>query len=380
LPTIPSDPHGRPAVQVNCCYAGQVADGERTIAPSRGFGTSAGRPRRAETVHRRPGRERPHRPARLALLLEIPRAPQADRRFLTEQDLYVYTVNAFPYGPFKGDEVKERVYEPDWSSEDRTANTMNVADVLADISPEGVEPTIQSAPLAFRPRVTGPDYVEQFTHNLLRVVAHLIGIEATTGRRVKMALEPEPYCFLETTEETVRYFHEHVYSLSGVRTLAELTGLPLSEVYGLSRRHLGIVFDICHQTVEFEDMPTSLAMLEAGCIPIFKLQEAAALWIPEVTPETVAELSRYTDTICQTTELRNGEITRFLNLEDAIEAWKHDPGPREWRVHFHVPMFLEDLGPFKTTRFAISDALERKPDDDYHRLSGEAQGHSVESL
>ena len=34
------------------------------------------------------------------------------------------------------------------------------------------------------------------------------------------------------------------------------------------------------------------------------------------------------------------------------------PGPREWRIHFHVPVFLDDLGPFRTTRPAIADALE----------------------
>ena len=35
-----------------------------------------------------------------------------------------------------------------------------------------------------------------------------------------------------------------------------------------------------------------------------------------------------------------------------------DPGPREWRTHFHVPVFLDDLGEFGTTRFAIEDALK----------------------
>ena len=42
------------------------------------------------------------------------------KEFLTENDLYLYTVNAFPYGPFKGRIVKEQVYEPDWRSEERT--------------------------------------------------------------------------------------------------------------------------------------------------------------------------------------------------------------------------------------------------------------------
>ena len=81
--------------------------------------------------------------------------------------------------------------------------------------------------------------------------------------------------------------------------------------------------------------------------------------VPEVTQETVDALRAYADSVylTQTVERKDGKITRFLNLEDAFEAWEKDPGPREWRTHFHVPVFLEDLGDFKTTRFAIEDAL-----------------------
>ncbi|CAN5485964.1 hypothetical protein BH24ACT5_BH24ACT5_02960 [soil metagenome] len=120
-----------------------------------------------------------------------------------------------------------------------------------------------------------------------------------------------------------------------------------------------MVFDICHQAVEFEDMAASLALLAAAGIPVFKLQEAAALWMPVVDAEVVAELERYADTIylTQTTQRRDGQLTRFLNIEDAVEAWRADPRPCEWRTHFHVPVFLDDLGPFRTTRFAIEEAL-----------------------
>jgi hypothetical protein len=281
------------------------------------------------------------------------------RTFLTDRDMYVYTVNAFPYGPFKGELVKERVYEPDWTSEDRVQYTIDVADILAEITPASVQPTIQSAPLAFRPNVTGSEYVAVFTRNVLCVVAHLANLEADTGRRVKLALEPEPFCFLETTDETVAYFTDHLFSAAGATALGQIGGFAIAEAHGLLRRHLGVVFDICHQAVAFEDIPTSLGKLVAAGIPIFKLQEAAALWVPEVTQESVDELRRYVDTIylSQTTELRDGKLTRYLNLEDALAAWDADPGPREWRTHFHVPVFLEDLGPFKTTRFAIEQAL-----------------------
>ena len=282
------------------------------------------------------------------------------RRWLDEHDMYVYTVNAFPYGPFKGRVVMEQVYEPDWATEDRVRYTCQVADILAEVTPDTVNPSIQTAPLAFRPKVTTADDVDALTENLMRVVAHLIELERRTGRRVKLALEPEPYCFLETTEETVRYFQEHVWSGAGTDRLARLTGLPASEVVGLVRRHLGIVFDICHQSVEFEDIAASLRLLHDAGVPIFKLQAAAALWVPEVTPEAVAALETFTDTIylSQTTESRDGELTRFLNLSDAIAAWRADPtGRREWRTHFHVPVFLDDLGEFRTTRPGIEAAL-----------------------
>ena len=184
-------------------------------------------------------------------------------------------------------------------------------------------------------------------------------LETSTGRRVKLALEPEPFCFLETIAETVEYFNAHVYTAAAYRRVAALTGQPLSEVFGGVRRHLGVVFDICHQSVAFENITDDLNLLTEAGIPIFKLQEAAALMVPEVTPEIVTELRRYTGTIylSQTTERRDGVLTRFLNLEDAIAAWEADPGPREWRTHFHVPVFLADLGPFKTTRSGIDAAL-----------------------
>jgi sugar phosphate isomerase/epimerase len=293
-------------------------------------------------------------------LVDEPKKRDALKRFLADNDMYLYTVNAFPYGDFKGTVVKEQVYEPDWRSAERTQYTKNVAEVLADVAPADISPSIQSPPLGFKPRVTGPDVVASFTDHVLRVVAYLIELEARTGRTVTLALEPEPYCFLETTDEVVDYFGRHLYSGAAVETLARLARLPISEAIGALRKHLGVVFDICHQAVEFEDIAESLQKLTDAGIPIFKLQEAAAMHAPQVTAEIVDTLARYAKTIylTQTVEKRDGKLTRFLNLEDAIAAWKSDPGPREWRIHFHVPIFLDDLGALRTTRFAIEDALK----------------------
>jgi hypothetical protein len=281
------------------------------------------------------------------------------QRFLAEHDLYVYTVNAFPYGAFKNTVVKEQVYEPDWRTEERTQYTINVADILCDIAGADISPSIQTAPMGFKPNVTGPDVIASYTEHVLRVAAHLVQIEARTGRTVTLAIEPEPHCFLETTDETVAYFADHLYAGTAATRLAQLAAIPISEAHVALRRHIGIVFDIGHQAVGFEDIPVSLQKLVDAGIPIFKLQEVAAMHIPQVTQEAVDALAQFAKTVylTQTVEKKDGRLTKFLNLEDAFAAWKNDPGPREWRTHFHVPVFLEDLGVFRTTRFAVEQAL-----------------------
>ena len=279
--------------------------------------------------------------------------------FLAANDMYLYTVNAFPHGSFKGERVKEEVYEPDWRSDTRALYTMQVADILAEVAAPGVNPSIQSPPCGFKPRVTGADVVDAYTRQVLRVVAHLVKLEEKTGRTVTLALEPEPFCFMEVTSEAVDYFSHQLYAEKSAEALAKATGLSVAKAALALRKHLGLVYDICHQAVEFEDISASLASLVAAGIPIFKLQEAAALRVPEVTQDLVDALTPFADTVylTQTIEKRDGKLTRYLNLEDAFAAWKKDPGPREWRTHFHVPVFLDDLGLFKTTRFAIEEAL-----------------------
>jgi hypothetical protein len=283
------------------------------------------------------------------------------KSFLTDNDLYLYTVNAFPFGPFKNQIVKEQVYEPDWRGEERARYTMHVADILADVGAINVNPSIQSPPLGFKPRVTGPDVVEAYAANIRRLAVHLHRLRERTGRTVTLAVEPEPACFLETTDETVDFFTRVLRSEKSLTALGRDLGTNAEEARTILRRHIGTVYDICHQAVEYENISVSLQKLVDNDIPVFKLQEAAAMQVPNVTPAAVAELRKWADSVylTQTIEKKDGKLNRFLNLEDAIAAYEKDPGgEREWRIHFHVPVFLESLGEhFKTTRFAIAEAL-----------------------
>jgi len=281
------------------------------------------------------------------------------KQFFADNDLYLYTANAFVYGVFKKQIIKEDVYEPDWRTEDRVEYTMQVASLLAHLAPDGIEPSIQSAPLGFKPRVTGDDVVQAYTTNVIRVVAHLVKLHKETGKVVTLGLEPEPRCFLETTDETIDYFTKTLFSGETAKRLAKATGLNEADAATAMRKHMGVVFDIGHQAVGFEHIPTSLQKLVDNDVQIVKLQEAASMYMPGVTQKTVDALQAFAKTIylSQTCQKKDGKTTWFMNLEDAFEDWYKNPGPRDWRTHFHVPVFLNDLGAFGTTRYALEEAL-----------------------
>jgi len=281
------------------------------------------------------------------------------KAFLRANDMYLITANAFPYGPFKGERVKERVYEPDWRTDDRAQYTAMVADILAEMAPPGIEPTIQSPPLGFKPRVTESDVVDAYTRQVIGVVAHLVKLERRTGRTVKLALEPEPACFLELTTETLAYFADHLYAPRAADMLATSCGMSRSQTETALRKHLGVVYDICHQAVEFEDITQSLNALRRAGIPVMKLQAAAAVRIPEVSRDAIEVLRKFDDPVYlhQTVQMGGAPREDYLDLPVAFESWMEKPVRCEWRTHFHVPVFLDDLGAFKTTRPSIEEAL-----------------------
>jgi hypothetical protein len=282
------------------------------------------------------------------------------KKFFADNDLYLYTANAFVYGVFKKQIIKEDVYEPDWATPERREYTKKVANLLAELAPEGVNPSIQSAPLGFKPKVTGDDVVEAYTSNVIDVVAHLIKLEKDTGKTVTLGLEPEPRCYLETTDETIQYFKTHLFSPKTAERLAKSAGINAADAAAAMKKFTGVVFDIGHQSVGYEDIPVSLQKLVDNGVQIVKLQEAASMHIPSVTQKAVDALQTFAKTIylTQTCQKKDGKTTWFLNLEDAFEDFSQTPGPRQWRTHFHVPVFLDDLGGvFGTTRFALEQAL-----------------------
>lgn len=281
------------------------------------------------------------------------------RCFLSDGGFYVFTINAFPYGSFHGERVKERVYAPDWRTPERLRFTNQVADLLSELAPDGMAVSISTVPGAFKAEVEGQGDIARISEGYVRAAAHLHGIFQATGRTIVLAIEPEPACFLETTEEAVRFFHDHLFSGAGCRLFSHLTGSPAAEAERALRRHIGLCFDVCHSAVAFEETVPTLEAVRASGIAIAKLQLSAALRTAGDASHVERLLRRFDDGIYlhQTVQRRDGEITRHTDLPDAFMAARRGEAGGEWRVHCHVPVFLDQYEDLGSTQQNLREAL-----------------------
>ena len=280
-------------------------------------------------------------------------------QFLDTHGLYVFTINGFPYGSFHGQAVKEQVYLPDWLDEPRLTYTNGLAELLAKLPPPdstvpNLEGSISTVPGAFQSRIRGDEDEASIAARLLRHLAVLHGIHERTGRIISLALEPEPCCMLETVGDTIRFVQRHCFSEQAQSRFSALTGLTPADSEGFLQRHLGVCLDACHMAVEYEDPVAAVRSFQGAGIRISKIQLSAGLAVlfDRDPRERLTLLERFNDGVYlhQVVERRRGALIRHRDLPEAMKAASGDMRSVEWRIHCHVPLSRERLGPFMSTQ------------------------------
>ncbi|KND39833.1 metabolite traffic protein EboE [Streptomyces stelliscabiei] len=285
-----------------------------------------------EPVRRRLGRDRLGiglwlaRDAATALVTD-PSALRGLRAELDRRGLEVVTLNGFPYEGFGAEEVKYRVYRPDWADPERLDHTTSLARVLARLLPDDVtEGTISTLPLAWR--TAYDDTRAARAHAALRTLAErLDAVAELTGRSIRVGLEPEPGCTVETTADAIG---------------------PLT---ALGHDRIGVCVDTCHLATSFEDPHTALDALTRASVPVVKSQLSAALHaehphLPEVRQALAAfDEPRFLH------QTRTHPAAGLRGTDDLGEALTGDvlPDASPWRSHFHVPLHAAPAAPLTST-------------------------------
>lgn len=300
--------------------------------------------------------------------LILPENLSVFKKWLTETNCYVFTMNGFPYGGFHHQSVKDQVHYPDWTTIERLDYTRRLFDILAALLPASMEGGISTSPLSYKyweaVRTNEEEVLRSATLHIAAIAEKLYTIERNNGQLLHLDIEPEPDGLLENTREVIHWYKEWLVPL-GVTHLRQAFNLTAEQAEIAIKKHIRICYDVCHFAIVYEKPEKVFSMLEAEGIKIGKIQISAALkaalpkdpgqrdWVKNALGPFVE--STYLHQVVE--EDDQGKLTHYPDLPRALENLNKSSA-RQWRTHFHVPVFLASYGLLQSTQEDIVSVLE----------------------
>ncbi|AUG04556.1 AP endonuclease [Pseudomonas sp. 09C 129] len=270
--------------------------------------------------------------AQAAAELQQPQALMGFLRLLRHSGLRLTSLNGFPYGQFHQGAVKAEVYLPNWADPQRLEYSLQLARILAAALPQDCpKGVISSVPLGYAATwsLAHRQRAEQQLRQLTQALARL---RRETGKQILFCLEMEPDCVLEHTDQAIEFFRRW-------------------QATDPHHEHLALCFDVCHQAVVFEHCHDALERLRQAGVPVGKIQLSNALIcrLPEADPlrrqQVLTALGDFVEaTYLHQVKARDhqGRLLAWPDLPAALQAGELASCP-ELRIHFHVPLFSEQL-------------------------------------
>jgi len=285
------------------------------------------------------------------------------KQWLDTNNLYVFTMNGFPYGNFHNEIVKDLVHAPDWTTTKRVIYTKRLFNQLAYLLPEEQEGGISSSPISYKHWHNTENAKEKVlktgAKNLATIVLHLSEIEKETGKYLHLDIEPEPDGMIENTSEFLSFYNDYLLPIA-CKSIQEATGIDSEKAQALIYRHITICYDVCHFSLAFEAPKDTFARLKKHHIKVGKIQISSALKIIFDTKNNEAiweSLSTFNEStyLHQVTEKINDDVIVYNDLPLVLAKKKNHS---ELRAHFHVPIFLETFRNLQSTQDQIIEVME----------------------
>jgi hypothetical protein len=282
----------------------------------------------------------------------------AFKDFLGAHDLYVFTLNGFPYGAFHGPRVKAEVFAPDWREPARLDYTLRLVQVLQELLPPGLEGSISTSPLSYKPWLASAaaEGLGRITHHLTVLAQRLLEVRWHSGLFIHLDLEPEPDGLVETCAELAAFYEHWLLPLGG-KWLADRAGLSLAGAREALLEHVQVCLDTCHLAVAYEPAAAALQSLAQDGIRVGKVQVTSG-WQAALPPDKagLAQLGRELATFSRSPYLHqvrgrknDGSLSHYRDLAAALPHLPTAPD-EEWRIHYHVPLFIQRYGGLTSTQ------------------------------
>lgn len=286
------------------------------------------------------------------------------QQWLAAENCYVFTMNGFPYGGFHRTIVKDQVHAPDWTTDERLQYTIRLFRILAALLPEEMDGGVSTSPLSYKhwhaTALTRANAVARATWHILLVAEQLVHIKRSTGKLLHLDIEPEPDGLLETGQQFLDWYLQELLPV-GMLYLQDRFGFDTNAAIAAIKEHIRLCYDVCHFAVGYEDHAHIIQQLQQYGIRTGKIQISAALKarLPDNRYPVANAFSRFNETtyLHQVIALQqDGSLHRYADLPLALEDVNNDAA-REWRAHFHVPLFVKEYGELQSTQEDIVQVL-----------------------
>lgn len=294
------------------------------------------------------------------------------KAWLGDRNLYVFTLNGFPYGGFHNQVVKDKVYAPDWTKPERLDYTIGLAKILSVLLPAGIDGGISTLPLSYKPwwkedKAACELVFKDSCRHFALLSAELIKIRQQTGKLIHIDIEPEPDGLIENAAEVVEFFQKWLLPIGGAY-LAEYLGIALEVAEAHLLDYIRICYDTCHFAVEYEDPAAVFASFHAAGIKIGKIQLSAAIQVAlsnnrRLLLERLRPFAESTYLHQVIERWDDGSLHHYPDLATALPYLENSQA-KEWRTHFHVPIFIHDYQVLQSTQddiIAVLDLLQENP-------------------
>lgn len=274
------------------------------------------------------------------------------RDWLGERGLYVFTMNGFPYHDFHQPVVKRNVYHPDWSTKERRDYTCDLLNILAGLLPPHIpEAGVSTLPLGWWRNDHDADGCAAAVH-LSDVTAEAQEIEHRSGKHIHVDIEPEPGCCLSTSTDLIRWYEQTLLRYARARD---------------ARRYVCVCHDVCHAAIMYEAQDDVLNAYAAAGIAVGKVQVSSALVARLAGLNSNQRAARMQALECFMEERYLHQVSIeheqdrefFGDLPLAFDCYRDRwaEAGEEWRVHFHVPVYIQALDLLATTQADIAACL-----------------------
>ncbi|HFL8794949.1 MAG TPA: metabolite traffic protein EboE [Candidatus Azosocius sp. HAIN] len=271
-------------------------------------------------------------------------------------NFYIQSLNAFPYCNFSNSYIKENVYFPDWGNFKRYVYMRKLIIFFSFFLEKNKFCGISTVPVSYK------YFFHKFFYNnlyiksikyLYNLVILLNNLYINKNILIHLDIEPEPDCVISKTMDYIFFFKNWFINRCFFYIFFN-SCFSKEKIYFFIFNYLKICFDICHSAVEFEKVNQSFNSIFLFEFSIGKFQISSSLEIMKYNFNIFSYLPEtpYIHQIHGNNFYGNVITYKDVSL---FKIFLYNEKVINYRVHYHIPIFLEFYGNFKSTQQYIID-------------------------